>query len=301
MRSSFELLKHKAILNILIGDTKFDKYKFSDETEIELSMPYLKASEICQISKQFGLAATYQWGNNHVNLSRWQYMENLLEHCIQRNICGDLLAYFFSKQSFIHMLANRTPAEIDNAYRYAIQIILENINRLLYFSGYELRILGDKFTMRNLNEKIEVKAPSIRKIDRNYIKDMADRASHDIEQGFFDSAITKSRTLLEEVFCYVIERKRENPPQGGDINKLYKKVKDIYEMHGNPDTDRRINTLLSGLEKIVTAVAELRNNESDAHGHGLARQKIKGYHARLLVNSATTMADFILSVANDKN
>lgn len=72
-------------------------------------------------------------------------------------------------------------------------------------------------------------------------------------------------------------------------------------MHGNPDTDRRINILLSGLEKIVTAVAELRNNESDAHGHGLARQKIQGYHARLLVNSATTMADFILSVANDKN
>ena len=301
MRNSFDLLKHREILNILIGDTKFDKYKFSDATEIELSMPYLKGSKLCQISNQFGLAATYQWGNNRANLSRWQYMEILLEHCIQRNICSDLLAYLFSKQSFISMLANRTPAEIDNAYRYAIQIILENINRLLYFSGYELCILGDKFIMRNLNEKIEVKAPNIRTIDRNYIKDVADRASQDIEQGFFDSAITKSRTLLEEVFCYVIERKRETPPHGGDINRLYKKVKDIYEMHGNPDTDRRINILLTGLEKIVTAVAELRNNESDAHGHGLARQKIQGYHARLLVNSATTMADFILSVANDKN
>ena len=33
----------------------------------------------------------------------------------------------------------------------------------------------------------------------------------DIEQHNFDSAITKSRTLLEEVFCYVIEKRKENP------------------------------------------------------------------------------------------
>ena len=110
MRNSFDLLKHRAILDILIGDTKFDKYRFSDATEIELSMPYLKGSELCRISNQFGLAVAYHYGNNHTNLSRWQYMENLLEHCIQKNICGDLLAYLFSKQSFINMLVNRTPA-----------------------------------------------------------------------------------------------------------------------------------------------------------------------------------------------
>ena len=29
----------------------------------------------------------------------------------------------------------------------------------------------------------------------------------DISDGNYDSAITKSRTLVEEVFCYVIEKK----------------------------------------------------------------------------------------------
>jgi hypothetical protein len=59
--------------------------------------------------------------------------------------------------------------------------------------------------------------------------------------------------------------------------------------------------LLSGLEKIVSAITELRNNESDAHGHGISRKRIDDYHARLVVNSAMTMADFILSVANNAN
>ena len=72
----------------------------------------------------------------------------------------------------------------------------------------------------------------------------------DISQGNYDSAITKSRTLLEEVFCYAIERKGESPSESGDIRKLYNQVKLLNNMHQNKDMDKRINGLLSGLEKI---------------------------------------------------
>jgi hypothetical protein len=70
-------------------------------------------------------------------------------------------------------------------------------------------------------------------------------------------------------------------------------------MHTDTNLDRRINTLLSGLEKIVSSIAEMRNNNSDAHGVGRQRISISEHHARLLVNSAMTMADFILSVGNN--
>ena len=43
----------------------------------------------------------------------------------------------------------------------------------------------------------------------------------DIDEKNYDSAITKSRTLLEEVFCYVIELKNVEPSDSGDIHKLY--------------------------------------------------------------------------------
>lgn len=153
-----------------------------------------------------------------------------------------------------------------------------------------------KLIDRELSGKVELDTPSISSIDRNYIKDIAGRANRDIDNGEYDSAITKSRTLLEEVFCYVIESKNETPFDKGDIGKLYNQVKSLYNMHQAADVDRRINSLLSGLEKILTAIKEMRNEASDSHGVGSRRIEIKDYHTRLFVNSAITMADFILSV-----
>jgi hypothetical protein len=101
---------------------------------------------------------------------------------------------------------------------------------------------------------------------------------------------------LEEVFCFVIEKKQKEPSQKGDIKKLYKQVKELYNMHSDAGMDKRINELLSGLEKIIDAIAEMRNKNSDAHGVGQKRINISEHHARLFVNSAMTMADFILSV-----
>ena len=143
---------------------------------------------------------------------------------------------------------------------------------------------------------VHIDAPAIVLVNRDYIKDISTRAIRDVENGEYDSAITKCRTLLEEVFCYVIENKGEVPSEKGDIKKLYKQVKDLYRMHADTSMDRRVNELLSGLEKIIDAVAEMRNKSSDAHGVGQKRINIFEHHARLFVNSSMTLADFILSV-----
>lgn len=70
-------------------------------------------------------------------------------------------------------------------------------------------------------------------------------------------------------------------------------------MHADKNIDVRINTLLSGLEKILSSISEMRNKDSDSHGVGSKRINISEHHARLFVNSAMTMADFILSVAEN--
>lgn len=143
---------------------------------------------------------------------------------------------------------------------------------------------------------VQIETPAIVFVNRDYIKDISTRAIRDVENRNYDSAITKSRTLLEEVFCYVIEKKGVEPSQKGDIKKLYGQVKELYNMHADAGMDKRINELLSGLEKIIDAIAEMRNKSSDAHGVGQKRISISEHHARLFVNSAMTMADFILSV-----
>lgn len=215
------------------------------------------------------------------------------------NRFSDLLAYLFSKQQFEEKLKGKTPEQIDDIYNHIISTIIEQINNTLYFGGNKLVISNKKFFVIPSGGTVEITAPAVKNIDRDYIKDISDRAMQDVVSKNYDSAITKSRTLLEEVFCYVIEKKNEAPSSAGDIGRLYKQVKDLYNMHADKDIDRRINTLLSGLEKIVSSVTEMRNANSDAHGVGNRRLNIAEHHARLIVNSAMTMAEFILSIGNN--
>lgn len=155
-----------------------------------------------------------------------------------------------------------------------------------------------KILEREVHSSVKVSTPAIASVDRTYIKSIAERANRDIDNGDYDSAITKARTLLEEVFCHAIELKNEIPSDKGDIGKLYCQVKNLYNMHQSQEVDKRINSLLSGLEKILNAIRDMRNEASDSHGVGSRRIDLEDYHARLFVNSAMTMAEFILSIQN---
>ena len=72
----FSLMDRK-IIDILIGDTVLRK-----ESGYGVQMPYLKGPELCSLSTKFGLYTAYPTGGGA--LSRWQYMERLLEYVIER-------------------------------------------------------------------------------------------------------------------------------------------------------------------------------------------------------------------------
>lgn len=149
---------------------------------------------------------------------------------------------------------------------------------------------------REKTSGVYIEAPAIFCVNRDYIKDIAARAMKDVENGDCDSAITKSRTLLEEVFCYAIESQGGIPTNKGKIRELYNQVKDLYSLRQTPQLDRRVNELLSGLEKVLSAISDLRNEASDSHGVGTNRFVIEDYHARLFVNASMAMSDYVLSL-----
>lgn len=285
--NAYKLLRKKRIYEILDGDVHF-KSKVTGE---DLSMPYQTGQMLVETANHFGLPVEYD------SRSRWAYVEDLLDYCIERNCVSEMLCHFFALERFSKELRDFEADEIERRYREIVRGAIGLINAELYFGGHELRFLGGKYVVADLGAGPKVVAPSIKAMDRQYVKDIAERAQADIDKGELDSAITKARTLLEEVFIYVIEQRGEKASESGDVGKLYKQVKDLYKMHGNAGMDKRINQLLSGLEKIVSAVSEMRNKNSDAHGVGSRRLNIADYHARLAVNAATNMADFILSVA----
>ncbi len=289
MTNDFSLLRQKKILEILDGDIEYGYY-----LKGTVAMPRLSGVTICNISVMLGFRQEYS------NLSRWQYLDNLLKYCIEHDKIQKLLIYLFKKEGFKNRLEEVDKDNIDKCYTYICEKILSEINHQLYFSDRELVIVNNRFIIKRTGTNIEPEIPSIKIINREYIRSLTQRAGKDIDEGNFDSALTKCRTLIEEVFCYAIEEANETPSDSGDIQKLYNQVKDLYSMHNNKDMDKRINTLLSGLNKIISAIALMRNKNSDSHGVGAKRINIEEHHARLMLNSASTVAEFLLAVVNKK-
>ncbi len=289
--SLFELLRHRSIIDILDGDTQFESFSLSDDIYYSIAMPYLSGPKICDISKLFGLPIRYD------GRSRWMYLDELIQNCIKSNSISKLLSHLFSLEQFRKYLFDCPRENIEIVHRKIVEKIINNINKVLFFGKNELVVFGNNFVIKPIGADVSVNTPNVKTIDRAYISDLAVRAKEDIDSGNFDSAITKARTLLEEVFCYVIERKGETPTDSGDIGKLYNQVKTLYNMHQNKEMDKRINMCLSGLEKILTSITLMRNEVSDAHGVGNRRLTIAEHHTWLFINSAMTMADFILSVS----
>ena len=232
-------------------------------------MPYLSGPTICNISLTFGMSVEYSRSGGA--LSRWMYLENLMDYCIEQQKMPNLLSYLFSKEQFVDSLKGLPIDEIETTYSEIVRCIVNQISGILYFGGHELTIINHTFIVKPINSVVEIKAPVVKTIDHEYIKSLSERALIDIENSNYDSAITKCRTLLEEVFCYVIEKKGQTPSESGDIGTLYRQVKNLYNMHQDKEVDKRINMLLSGLEKIITSIAQMRNKDSDSHGVGSKR------------------------------
>lgn len=91
-----------------------------------------------------------------------------------------------------------------------------------------------------------------------------------------------------------------NTLKKGNLPILYNQFKAIYNMNQNVDWDKCINSMLSGLEKIIHAISEMRNINSDSHGVGSKRIKIKKREAKLIANTSMALCEYLLSIYKSK-
>ena len=285
--NDFELLAQRDVIDVLIGDTPLD------DSVLEVTMPYLSGPKLVALSNRYGLPTDYRAGNK----SRWVYMKDLLRHCVAEGSVQALLAELFSPTRFSNMSSDKSAEDVRLEHERIVGLAMGAINSVLASGGKELAAVGENYGIRPIGKAVPIVAPAIKVIDRKYVRSIAERALADVDNNNFDSALTKSRTLLEEIFCYVIERADAQPKGIGNIGNLFSQVRDLYNMHAGADVDQRINEIVSGLNKVVSGLGGLRNAQSDAHGVGEKRMAISSYHAQLAVNAAVTVAEFILQVA----
>jgi len=122
MKQNYDLLRSKDIIAILDGDTQIEELD-----GLRIAMPYLSGPMLCELSQKFGYYQEYYWGNgSKPNLSRWQYMDNILEYVIKENKVNQLLSYMMDKERFSDNLRKlNNVSDIEKKYKYIIQKVLD--------------------------------------------------------------------------------------------------------------------------------------------------------------------------------
>ena len=288
----YSLLNNRNIIDILIGDSHvYEDY----------GLPYLSGPQLCELSTTFGLPKTYTWKGG--NQSRWEYMKDLLEYLNPLGDVPDLLAYLFRLKRFKYLARLGSATAVHDTHKAIVDGAISGINANLMLAGKELRMVSNSFVITDIIRQDTVfETPKVNIVTRQYIRELPDRINDDLEKGNYDSAITKSRTLLEEVLIYIIENlKPGSYKSNGDLNKIYQDTTALLNMRQQNEWDKRVNELLGGVHKIINAISSMRNINSDAHGAGSKRIKIKKREALLVANSSMMIAEFLLSVYEQKD
>lgn len=290
----FSLLINRKIIDVLIGDVKLYG---------EFSLPYMSGPDLCQVCTTFGLARTYTWGNRGVaNKSRWEYMQDLMKHLNPQGKIPDLLSYLMQQDRFKNLIGVGNIQKVDETYKGIVKSAIDAINAQLVIARVELRLVNKTFVLTRVDEKVVIETPKVKIITSQYIRELPERIKDDLDNKDYDSVITKSRTLLEEVLIFIIEKMIfERYKSNGDLVKMYQDATELLNMRQKSDWDKRINELLGGLHKIVNAISSMRNMNSDAHGAGSGRINIKKREALLAAQSSMMLAEYWLSVFEKKD
>lgn len=286
----FNALTQKNICDILIGDKICGTYR-----NINVAMPYKKGYELCEISTYFGLKTQYPQDGGAP--SRWIYMQNLINYSIEHNITEVVIGYFFQPKFFMQDLyKNSSSNTIKQDYECMTSIIINEINKLLTFSDIIIQLHEEKIAIIPRDKTPSAMRKALNKIPSQYIKELHERIKNDINSGNYDSVVTKSRTLIEEVLLFILDEKKIHIDKDGRILKYSGAVKKALNMNQTGDKDKRINALLSGLEKIIQSIIEFKNSYSDAHGVGTNRINLRIDEALLIVNCTVTYCEYIYSI-----
>lgn len=128
-----------------------------------------------------------------------------------------------------------------------------------------------------------------------YVRELSDKAERRLAASDMEGAITVSRTLIEAVLEQLERRLTgQSGNYAGDLQRQYKAVAKILRIDDKDDrVDEGFKQIARGLVQIVNGLATIRNMASDGHVRHVQPQD---RHARVAVNSAKTVASFLVEV-----
>lgn len=113
-------------------------------------------------------------------------------------------------------------------------------------------------------------------------------------------AVSAACNILEAIFKVYIADEGLSMPKKQDLQSVWKVVRADLGFDTNRVEDDDLKKILSGILSVVDGMGAFRTHASSAHALGRKIYKLKPRHARLAVNSAHSMAMFILETWDEK-
>lgn len=108
------------------------------------------------------------------------------------------------------------------------------------------------------------------------------------------AAVTAACSLLEALFRAFLDSEGTPLPDKQTIKPLWAAVQKGLKLDPKDQSDQDVQRVLSGLGSVVDGIGAFRTHAGSAHGGGTYRYRVQARHARLVVNSAHTLASFVI-------
>ncbi len=131
------------------------------------------------------------------------------------------------------------------------------------------------------------------KISHAYVQEQLTKCETRIDREDYDGAVTNARSLIEGVFEDVYQRiLGEKMPKFGKLLDGYKEIRKLLNFTDDKSSNDAVKAIVRSLVGVVDGIDELANMMGDRHRRPVKPSK---HHARLVVNSAKTVIDFLYS------
>jgi hypothetical protein len=243
--------------------------------------PYRRGPDLVKLFNQYGFRDVYEQGFP----TRYVFAEDKLRAMNGQDIVKELLKDLLDPRNW--MDSQKELKTVDEC--------VTQVNELIKHDNMEMVKDGLYYKVRELSGSIITVEVPFRKasdITEIAIEEQIHKCRDKITSGDYDGAITNARSLVETLLTSIEKELDPNAPEpDGDLVRLYTRVRGLLNLDpGRKDISDALKQVLTGLASIVHGLATMRNKMSDAHA---TSYKPARHHAKLAVNAAKTVADFM--------
>lgn len=246
--------------------------------------PYRRGVDLVDLFNQYGFRDVYESGFP----SRAVFAKERLSQLSGKPEMSDLLCAIADPRNWFDL------RQLDGAPTH--DECIAKVNELLAFDKFQLVKEGPGYRVRSLDHTLieaesipaDLPAASAASIETQIRKCRAK-----IELGDFDGAITNARALIEHLLLAIESELSIEPPPSfdGDLGRLFTRVRSLLNLDpSRKDISDALRQVITGLASIIQGLSTMRNKMSDSHG---TTYKPARHHAKLAVNCAMTLADFL--------